>query len=417
MNKPVSGLVEHLFRREAGRMLSSLGRQLGSRHLDLAEECVQDAMVQALKTWPYQGQPENPAAWLARTAHNFAIDRLRRQETYARIQSELASRVQFSAEPADVEAGIDDQLAMMFACCHPKLTPDARIALTLKAVCGFGTDEIARAFLADETAIAQRIVRAKRFLRDTDVPIVVPPIAEQAERLDSVLHVLYLLFNEGYAAHSGQDLVRHDLCEEALRLGRLLAHSPSTCQPRVHALVALMFFHASRLPARVDGAGDLLRLIDQDREQWDQRLVHAGLRHLDLAAEGDELTAYHLEAGIAAIHAQATSDDATDWERILWLFDRLGELSPTPIVKLNRAVALMRVRGPEDALAELATLDAKLANYYLLHSVRGDFLRRAGRLAEATQAYRMAMSCPCCEPEKRFLKKRLDELRIGNSDR
>lgn len=411
MSGEVSVLIEHLFRREAGKLISGLSRRLGISHLDLAEESVQDALVRALKVWPHQGIPPNPAGWLTTTANHLAIDKLRRRSIETRVLESVADASQTPSTETN-DAGLDDQLAMMFACCHPAIGQDARIALTLKSVCGFATSEIARAFLAEETTIAQRIVRAKRQLIDESIQIAVPPAAELPLRLDSVLQVLYLLFNEGYSALSGDDLVRHDLCEESLWLGRLLTQLADTSLPKVHALVALMFFQASRLPARVDGAGDLLRLADQDRAKWDQRFVNAGLRHLEAASEGNELTRYHLEAGIAAIHAQAESDNATNWKQVLWLYDRLLDVAPTPIVKLNRAVAVMRVHGAEQALADLSILEKSLHRYYLFHSVRGEFLRRLGRDSEATVAYQSALRCPCCTPEKRFLISQLQSLRV-----
>jgi RNA polymerase sigma-70 factor (ECF subfamily) len=407
MAADVPGLVEHLFRHEAGRLLAGLGRRLGLEHLDLAEESVQDALVQALRQWPLAGVPPNPAAWLARTAHSRALDRLRRKAADVRARAALERPT--AAQPPDGDEQLDDQLAMIFACCHPALAAEAQVALTLKAVCGFGTAEVGRAFLLDEPAVAQRIVRAKRALREQAVALAVPPPAELAQRLDAVLHVLYLLFNEGYSAHRGADLVRHDLCEEALRLGLLLARRPDTAQPKVHALVALMFFQGSRLPARVDDDGDLLLLADQDRAKWDQRLIAAGMRHLDRASAGDELTTYHIEAGIAAIHAQAESESATDWPRLLWLYDRLRERSPTPVVELNRAVALSRVEGPAAALGALEPLAWPLRGYYLLHATRADLLRRLGHRDEAAAAYRAALACPCSEPERRFLMSRVRE--------
>jgi RNA polymerase sigma-70 factor (ECF subfamily) len=400
-------MVEHWFRHEAGRLVASLGRRLGTGNLDLAEDAVQDALVLALRQWPYSGIPANPAAWLAQAARHRALDRLRRRAAFDRSRENLAALVPRVAIDVEPDEQLDDQLAMIFACCHPSLPEESRVPLTLKIVCGFSTAEIGRAFLTDTTTIAQRLVRAKRSLRDSGVAISIPPSAELPDRLDSVLQVLYLLFNEGYAAHQGDDLVRHDLCAEALRLGMLLADRAETALPKVHALVALLCFQSSRLPARVDGAGELLRLADQDRSLWDQRFVFAGLRHLDRAAEGDELSPYHIEAGIAGLHAQAPDDAATDWSQILRLYDALVAHRPTSVVALNRAVAVAKVQGPEAGLKSLADLDGVLGRYYLLHSVRADFHQRLGNLGDARAAFERALECPCSEPERRFLKSRL----------
>jgi RNA polymerase sigma-70 factor (ECF subfamily) len=405
----VPGLVEHWFRHEAGRLVACLGRRLGAEHLDLAEEAVQEALVLALRQWPFNGVPDNPAAWLVRVAQHRALDRLRRRATFDRARQDLASLVPRVAAIPEPDELLDDQLAMIFACCHPALPEEGRVALTLKVVCGFSTAEIGRAFLSSEATIAQRLVRAKRLLRESAAAIVVPPASEIAGRIDSVLQVLYLLFNEGYAAHHGDDLVRHDLCAEALRLGWLLTDRPDTARPKTHALVALLSFQASRLPARVDGAGELLRLADQDRTLWDRRFVFAGLRHLNEAAAGYEMTPYHIEAGIAALHAQAESDAATDWTQILSLYDGLMQIRPSPVVALNRAVAVGRIDGPENGLAALADLDCELKDYYLLHAVRADLLRQLGRTHDAVAAYRLALGCPCSEPERRFLQARLAE--------
>lgn len=403
----VPRLVEHLFRREAGKLLAGLGRRLGPAHLDLAEDAVQDAFVLALRQWPFGGVPANPAAWLTQAAHHRALDRLRRRAAFDRARQNLAELVPDFIRSAEPDEQIDDQLAMMFACCDPALPQESRVALTLKVVCGFSTSEIARAFLAEEPAIAQRLVRAKRQLRETAAPIAVPPPSELPPRLDSVLQVVYLLFNEGYAAHQGDDLVRFDLCDEALRLGFLLADWPATALPKSQALVALMCFQASRLPARLGGAGELLRLADQDRSLWDRRFLFAGLRRLARASEGDEITTYHVEAGIAAIHAQAESDDLTNWPKILELYDRLMDCVPSPIVALNRAVAVARVKGPGCGLGELDGLKPTLGNYYLFHAVRADCHRSCGQSAEAAAAYRAALECACSEPERRFLLERL----------
>jgi RNA polymerase sigma-70 factor (ECF subfamily) len=413
-DRSVNVLVEHLFRRHAGQMLSSLGRLLGFGQIELAEEAVQDALVRALHVWPFQGVPPNPEAWLTQVARNRLLDLLRSQSRHRRKLAELEALAagQTEADPAgrplDGEPD-DDRLAMTFACCHPALSADARVALTLQAVGGFSAAEVARAFLADESTVAQRLVRAKRFLRDERVAVAVPPAAELPARLDSVLHVLYLLFNEGYSAHCGEDLVRHDLCGEALRLGELLARRPDTALPKVHALVALMCLQASRLPARVDDAGDLLTLAEQDRSRWDRTLIQRGHWHLDRAAAGDELTAYHVEAGIAAVHAVAASDADTDWPRLVTQYDWLMRIAPSPVVALNRAVALARVAGWAAALIAVDGLrgEPALRGYYLLPATRADLLMRLGRPSEAAACYRGALALARCEPERRFLQRRL----------
>ncbi len=408
-------LVEHLFRRQAGQMLARLCRVFGLKHLDLAEEVVQDALVQALRQWPFRGIPDDPAAWLLRVASNRALDVLRRSTSLRRKLADLrdAATPQPAADPAalpwDGDLG-DDQLAMTFACCHPALAEEIRVALTLKAVAGFGVAEVARAFLVPETTIAQRLVRAKRFLREANLALTIPPPPELPGRLDSVLRVLYLLFNEGYTAHRGEDLVRHDLCGEALRLAGLLAGRADTALPKVHALLSLFFFQVSRFPARVDEAGDLLLLAEQDRALWDRRAVHLGMRHLDQASEGDELTEYHVQAAIAAVHTVAPSYEQTDWARVLTLYDQLQAVAPSPVVALNRAVAVAMVHGADAGLAALEPLrgDAALRDYYLLPSVRADLLLRLGRDDDAAACYRDALASPCTEPERRFLQKRLE---------
>jgi RNA polymerase sigma-70 factor (ECF subfamily) len=408
----VHALVEHLFRHEAGRMLAALTRMFGLADFDLAEEVVQDAMVQALRQWPFRGVPENPAAWLMKTARNKALDLFRRRALLRRQQCDLDSQVADSLEPAGDELS-DDQLAMIFACCHPVLPTEARIALTLKSVGGFGIAEIARAFLAQETAIAQRLVRAKRRLAEDNIALAVPPHAELPERLDSVLRVIYLLFNEGYSAHQGEDLVRHDLCAEAIRLALLLLSRPETAPPKVDALVALMLLQASRLPARQDAEGNLCLLADQDRSSWDKGLISAGMRHLERSAAGDELSEYHVQAAIAACHAVASSYEATDWQRVLALYDQLLAIAPSPVVLLNRGIALAMVEGPEAGLHALDALhhDPAMRNYYLLPATRADLLLRLGQPEEAEASYRQALTLPCTEPERRFLTKRLKECR------
>jgi len=393
-------LIEHLFRRQAGKMVAHLTRLLGPARLDLAEEAVQDTMVRALQGWPFQGIPPNPEAWLFRVAHNAAIDAIRRRR-------ETAEFVEAAAAPdlPDPDDQLrDDELRMVFLCCHPEIPRDAAVALSLKTVGGFSVREIARAFLADDAAIAQRLVRAKRLIRERGITLELPSAPDLEARLDAVLDVLYFIFNEGYAAHEGDALIRHDLCGEALRLARLVAAS-SLNHPRVDALVALMALQAARTPARVDALGNLVLLDDQDRALWDQRLIAMGFHHFDRSMTGDAVSAYHVEAAIAATHVRGP-----DWPVVLELYDDLLKLKPSPVVALNRAVAVAKVHGAEAGLAALPE-SAKLANYYLYLAVRGHLLAELGRSDEAIDAFRAALERPCSEPERRFLERKCAALR------
>ena len=394
-------------------MVAHLTRLLGPAHLELVEETVQEAMLRALQIWPDQGVPENAAAWLYRVAHNIAIDAVRRNRTLGEKTDAIVAELSHSAaalpdDPHLEEQLRDDELRMIFMCCHPEIGRDARVALSLKTVGGFSVREIARAFLADDAAIAQRLVRAKRQIRDGRLTLDMPHEPELKLRLDSVLEVVYFMFNEGYAAHAGEDLIRQDLCLEALRLGRLVAAS-SIAEPRVDALVALMALEAARLPARVDESGDLILLENQDRSRWDQGLIALGFRHFDRSISGDEVTEYHVQAAIAATHARAGDPQSRDWPMILDLYDQLLALNPSPVVALNRAVAVAKVRGPAEALAAIEPLenDPKLRGYYLLLAVRGHLLLELDRRTEAAACFRAALDCPCSEPERRFLRRKL----------
>jgi RNA polymerase sigma-70 factor (ECF subfamily) len=372
-------------------------------------------MLRALQVWPHQGMPENAAAWLFRVAQNAAIDAIRHRQmlgekTDAIVRELTRSAVFVDCDPDLEEQLRDDELRMIFMCCHQGIGRDASVALSLKTVGGFSVREIARAFLADEATIAQRLVRAKRQIRDQRLTLDMPRGPELGERLDSVLEVLYFLFNEGYAAHEGEELIRQDLCMEGLRLGRLVAAS-SMGEPRVHALVALMAFEAARLPARVDEAGDLILLDDQDRGRWDGQLIVLGFHHFDRSMAGDEVTAYHAQAAIAATHARAAEAQSTDWPLILKLYDQLLAINASPVVALNRTVAVAKVRGAEEALESIAPLenDPKLRDYYLRLAVRGHLLMELGRRTEAAVSFREALECVCSEPERRFLRRRLGE--------
>jgi len=407
-------LLEHLFRHQVGRVVAHLARVLGPARLDLAEESMQEAMLRALQTWPYQGIPENPGAWLLRVAHNSAIDSLRRSrfldQNSGAVLAELTRATSIApGAPSFEEQLRDDELRMIFMCCHPEIARDARVALSLKIVGGFSVREIASAFLADDAAIAQRLVRAKRQLRERRVTLDLPGAAELDQRLDSALETIYFIFNEGYAAHEGEDLIRRDLCFEALRLGRLLAAS-SIATPRVHALVAVIALQAARLPARIDEAGDSILLEDQDRARWDQHLIAEGFHHFDLSIAGEQVSEYHVQAAIAATYTQAANLRSIDWPAILDLYDQLLAISgASPVVALNRAVAVAKVHGPAEGLAEIETLrgDPQLRDYYLLLAVRGHLLQELGRPEEAAVCWSAALECRCSEPERRFLRRKL----------
>jgi RNA polymerase sigma-70 factor (ECF subfamily) len=406
-------LIEHLFRHQAGRIAARLTRLLGPAHVSLVEETVQDALVRALQTWPFQGVPDNPAGWLFRVAHNRAIDAVRRDKSFGEKADTIVAGLTQSAtvelDGIDVEETLrDDELRMIFMCCHPELSRDASVALSLKTIGGFSVREIARAFLSEESAIAQRIARAKRQIRDRHHTLDMPDGDELTRRLDTLLEVIYFVFNEGYAAYEGADLIRQDLCYEALRLGRLVA-SASIATPRVHALVALMALQAARFPARVDENGDIVLLDDQDRSRWDERLIAMGFRHFDLSMSGPDVSEYHVQAAIAATHARAQDARSVDWPLILQFYDRLLAMNGSPVVALNRAVAVAKVHGPGEALKAIEPLerDPVLRHYHLLLAVRGQLLLELDRRAEAAVCFRAALKCACSEPERRFLERRL----------
>jgi RNA polymerase sigma-70 factor (ECF subfamily) len=408
-------ILEHLFRHQSGRMVAHLTRLLGPSYLDLAEESVQDAMLRALQTWPHNGVPENAPAWLFRVAHNSAIDAVRRKLLLGDKTDAILLELSRSAMTPPDDPGIeeqlrDDELRMIFMCCHPSIPRDASVALSLKTVGGFSVREIARAFLGDEAAIAQRLVRAKRQIRDRRITLDMPGGPELIPRVAAVLDVVYFMFNEGYASHEGENLIRQDLCLEALRLGRLIASS-SIATPRVDALVALIAFQAARLPARVDESGDLVLLKQQDRNRWDRQLIALGFHHFDRSIAGDDVSEYHVQAAIAATHARAECADSIDWPVILGLYDQLLALNASPVVALNRAVAVAKVHGAAAGLAAIEPLigDPKLRDYYLLLAVRGHLLLELDRRAEAAGCFRAALECPCSEPERRFLRRKLAE--------
>jgi len=414
----VNALVEHLFRHKAAEVVATLTRVFGIDHLDLAEDVVQETLLKALRHWPFSGVPQNPGGWILFTAKNLAIDILRRdalfREKAEHIAYLLAQEMRGSHEAPD--EGLDnalksDQLRMIFTCCHPLLSPEVQVALTLKTLCGLSTGEIARAFLTQEAAIAQRLVRAKRKIRDEKISFEVPLAAELPKRRDAVLQVLYLLFNEGYNAHDGENLIRQELCTEAIRLAALLAEHPAGDVPIVHALLALMFLQASRLPARIDAAGRIVLLAEQDRSRWDQRLIHRGFDHLERSRAGNELTIYHLQAGIAALHATAPRYESTDWQRIVSFYDTLAAIDPSPVVVLNRAVAVSMIEGPQAGIAALQEVREmpSLKSYFLLHATLGEFYRQLGDKRRAADCYQHALALNGTAPERLFLLSRLQE--------
>jgi len=414
--------IDAVFRIESARLIAGLARIV--RDVGLAEELAQDALVAALEQWPRSGVPDNPGAWLMATAKHRAIDLLRRRRLRERKHKELGREIQARQEVAvqNLEAAIDedvgdDLLRLMFTACHPVLSAEARVALTLRLLGGLTTEEIARAFLVPEATIAQRIVRAKRTLGEARVPFEVPRGAELAARLASVLEVIYLVFNEGYSATAGDDWARPELCEDALRLGRILAELAPE-EPEVHGLVALMEIQASRLRARVGPKGEPVLLLDQDRARWDHLLVRRGLAALERAeALGGALGPYALQAAIAACHARAAAPAETDWARIAALYDALAQLTPSPVVELNRAVAIAMAFGPAAGLEIVDNLTAEptLAGYHHLPAVRADFLSKLGRFDEARLEFERAASLTRNSRERELLLERGAACALGSA--
>jgi RNA polymerase sigma-70 factor (ECF subfamily) len=403
--------VDAVYRADSRRVLATLIRLLGD--FDLAEEAVHEAFAAAVERWPRDGLPANPRAWLVSAGRFKAIDTLRRRARFDASLAELAERL--DAQPGDAAGGEDegvedDRLRLIFTCCHPALPPDAQTALTLREVCGLTTEAIAHAFLTAPSTVAQRIVRAKARIRDGRIPYQVPTHAELPARLDAVLRVVYLVFNEGYAASSGASLTRSDLSGEAIRLGRLLAELLP--EPEVLGLLALMLLHDSRRAARTSPTGDLILLEDQDRSRWDRPQIADGTALVERALQSGRVGPYTLQAAIAAVHADAAHPAATDWVQIVQLYDVLMRVSPSPVVELNRAVAVAMRDGPAAGLALVDAILARgdLGDYHLAHAARADLCRRLGRTADARASYERALALTRLEPERRFLQRRLAEL-------
>ena len=403
--------IDAIYRSESRRVLATLIRLLGD--FDLAEEALHDAFATAVERWPKDGIPANPRAWLISTGRFKSIDRVRRRARFDAKLIEVTERLATNMTPApesDDEEVEDDRLRLIFTCCHPALAPDAQIALTLREVCGLTTEEIARAFLTPAPTVAQRIVRAKNKIRDTRIPYQVPPLSELHERLDAVLQVIYLVFNEGYSASSGTSLTRHDLSAEAIRLGRLLVELLP--EPEAAGLLALMLLHDARRSARESRDGELLLLEEQDRSLWRRDQIDEGRRLVEQSLSSQPVGRYVLQAAIVAVHTEAPNATATDWRQIVGVYDVLVRIEPTPVVELNRAVAVAMADGPAAGLALIDDILARgdLTEYYLAHSARADLCRRLGRRADAIAAYERALTLTKQEPERRFLMRRLAEL-------
>lgn len=413
MSQDAAAALEAVYRSEWGRIVATLIRLVGD--FDLAEESAQEAFTAAIDQWQQDGVPEFPRAWIIQTARHKAIDRIRRQANFAqKLESYTESGFVREAEEPNYETGEipDDRLRLIFTCCHPALALDAQVALTLRTLCGLETEEIARAFLLPVPTMAQRLVRAKRKIRDARIPYVVPETREMTERLEAVLTVIYLVFNEGYAATSGEPLMRLDLCAEAIRLGRLVR---SLLEPRppgeVTGLLALMLLHDARRDARQDEAGDIVILEEQDRSRWNKGQIAEAIPLVEEALRSGA-GPYALQAAIAAVHCQAARAADTDWNQIVQLYNVLQQMQPNPIVALNRAVAIAMAEGPEPALKIIDDLSSTddLAKYHLLHAARADLLRRSGSLAEAAKSYDKALSLATNQSERRYLERRLREV-------
>jgi RNA polymerase sigma factor (sigma-70 family) len=408
-------LVEHFFRHETGRLHGALIRLLGVHNITVAEDVAQEALLRALHTWSMGGVPPNPSAWITRVAMNLARDALRhRRMSNGKEPAIITHLEQMRSDPAaagdDSHEIRDDALRLLFVCCHPEIAPDAQVVLALKVLCGFSTGEIARAFLTSEAAIEKQLTRTRQRIQSAGIGFSLPEGEDLGPRLGGVLSALYLLFNEGYKASAGERLLREELCQEAVRLTSLLLTHPAGRTPRTHALLALMLLSAARFPSRLDEHGELLRLDDQDRGKWDQALIERGLVELVAAAQGSQLSEYHLQAGIAAIHCTAADYASTDWARILRHYDELNRIKPSPVVALNRAVAVAHLRGPQAGLDTIAAIPQRdrLESHYLLHAVIGELHWRLQDHRAAAESFRQALRLAQVGPEQLYLTRMLN---------
>jgi RNA polymerase sigma factor (sigma-70 family) len=415
-------LAEHLFRHEAGKLVAALTGVFGLDRLQLAEDVVQEALVRALQTWPYRGVPEKPAAWLMQTAKHLALDVVRREKRFFEKQPEIIASVEQSlagTSPEELprfdEEMRDGRLRLMFACCHPAISEESQAALALKTVCGFSPKEIAAAFLTSEAAIVKRLTRARQSIQEQGIAFEIPAGEELAERLGGVLKIVYLVFSEGYKASAGDALVRVDLWVEALRLGVLLTQHPATDQPESRALVALMYLNAARLPARLDEQGRIVRLFKQDRSLWDRKLIARGLNYLAAAATGETLSEYHLQAGIAACHCTAPNYAATDWKTILAHYDEWIRRTGSPLVALNRAVAVAQLHGPAAGIAAIEAIGDRrqIESYYLTYAILGEFEAQLHHFDVAVGHLRKAMGLAEVTSERALLSDRIEEIKAG----
>ncbi len=397
----INQTIEHLFRHQSGKMLSVLTRIFGTHNLEMAEDIVQDTLLKAFEIWKYKGLPDNPEAWLMKVAKNKAIDTIRKEKVRTEFAKDISVllKSEYTLQPTierliDKDLIEDDLLRMMFACCHPKLAEESQIALILKTLCGFSIGEIAKAFLSNEETIGKRLYRSKQFLKEQGTQFEIPQPTELAERLNQVMTVIYLIFNEGYQSASHHNVIRIDMIEEAMRLAWMLANNPHTGQPDVFALIALMCFHAARFESRLDSEGHLLLLAEQDRTLWDRELIAKGMEFFNKAIENNHFSTYHLEAAIAKEHCLATSYEKTNWQIILDLYDLLFKLKPSPLVALNRIIIIAEINGASKALLEISQLKDKeiLENYYLYYAVLGDLHSKTKDSAQAIKHYQKAIT-------------------------